>query len=68
MIYEASMMSVVLFFAFVGVTLGISFYMGSRAKSNPHSCMNWKSVSRNAGFPPRRRVNFSSRLNPTAFR
>ena len=34
MIYEASFIAVAVFFLFVAVTLGISFYMGSRAKSS----------------------------------
>ena len=33
MIYEASYVAVVVFFLFVAVTLGISFYLGSKAKS-----------------------------------
>lgn len=33
MIYEASQVAVVIFFAFVGVTLGLSFYLGRKAKS-----------------------------------
>ena len=33
MIYEASPMAVIVFFAFVGLTLGISFYLGRKAKS-----------------------------------
>ena len=34
MIYEASFIAIAVFFLFVAVTLGISFYMGSRAKSS----------------------------------
>ena len=34
MIYEASPIAVVVFFIFVGITLGISFYLGGRAKSS----------------------------------
>ncbi len=34
MIYEPSMIAVIVFFAFVGLTLGLSFYLGSRAKSS----------------------------------
>ena len=34
MIYEASFVAVAVFAAFVAVTLGISFYLGSRAKSS----------------------------------
>ncbi len=34
MIYEASFVAVVVFFIFVGITLGLSFYLGSRAKSS----------------------------------
>ena len=33
MIYEPSVVAIVIFFIFVGITLGISFYLGSRAKS-----------------------------------
>ena len=33
MIYEASVVAVVIFFVFVGITLAISFYLGGRAKS-----------------------------------
>ncbi|MCP4191099.1 MAG: cation acetate symporter [Planctomycetaceae bacterium] len=33
MIYEASVVAVVIFFVFVGITLALSFYLGSRAKS-----------------------------------
>jgi len=34
MIYEPSIVAVLVFLAFVGVTLGISFYLGSKAKSS----------------------------------
>ena len=34
MIYEASPMAIVIFFIFVGLTLGISFYLGRKAKSS----------------------------------
>jgi len=34
MIYEPSTIAVVVFFLFVGVTLGLSFYLGRRAKSS----------------------------------
>ncbi len=34
MIYEASTLAVIVFFAFVGLTLGISFYLGRKAKSS----------------------------------
>ena len=34
MIYERSTIGVVLFFVFVGITLGLSFYLGRRAKSS----------------------------------
>lgn len=34
MIYEASVLAVVAFFAFVGITLGLSFYLGRKAKSS----------------------------------
>jgi len=34
MIYEASYQAVTFFFLFVGITLGLSFYLGSRAKSS----------------------------------
>lgn len=34
MIYEPSAIAVVVFFIFVGITLGLSFYLGSRAKSS----------------------------------
>ncbi|HRX82481.1 MAG TPA: cation acetate symporter, partial [Pirellulaceae bacterium] len=34
MIYEASYVAVAIFFAFVAVTLGISFYLGGKAKSS----------------------------------
>lgn len=34
MIYETSIIAVVIFFAFVAITLGISFYLGSKAKSS----------------------------------
>ncbi|QDV27350.1 sodium/solute symporter [Aureliella helgolandensis] len=34
MIHETSTIAVVIFLAFVGVTLGISFYLGSKAKSS----------------------------------
>ncbi|MBW3543697.1 MAG: cation acetate symporter, partial [Planctomycetes bacterium] len=34
MIYEASLIAVAVFAAFVAVTLGLSFYLGSRAKSS----------------------------------
>jgi cation/acetate symporter len=34
MIYEASPVAVTIFFLFVGVTLGLSFYLGSKAKSS----------------------------------
>lgn len=34
MIYEASPIAVVCFFVFVGLTLGLSFYLGRRAKSS----------------------------------
>jgi len=34
MIYEPSVIAVVVFLAFVGVTLGLSFYLGGRAKSS----------------------------------
>ena len=34
MIYEASVVAVTIFFLFVGVTLGLSFYLGSKAKSS----------------------------------
>ena len=34
MIYEASVLAVVVFFLFVGLTLGISFYLGRKAKSS----------------------------------
>lgn len=34
MIYEPSAVAVVVFFLFVGITLGISFYLGNRAKSS----------------------------------
>ena len=34
MIYEPSLVAVLVFMAFVGVTLGLSFYLGSRAKSS----------------------------------
>lgn len=33
MIYEPSILAVVVFFAFVGVTLGLSFWLGGKAKS-----------------------------------
>jgi cation/acetate symporter len=33
-IYEASLVAVVIFFVFVGITLGISFYMGRKAQSS----------------------------------
>lgn len=33
-IYEASFVAVVIFFVFVGITLGISFYMGRKAQSS----------------------------------
>ena len=33
MIYEASLIAVVFFFVFVAITLGLSFYLGSKAKS-----------------------------------
>ncbi|MEZ6072944.1 MAG: cation acetate symporter [Pirellulales bacterium] len=35
MIYEPSLLAIVIFFLFVGFTLGLSFYLGNRAKS-PH--------------------------------
>ncbi len=34
MIYEPSLIAVIVFMSFVGVTLGLSFYLGSRAKSS----------------------------------
>ena len=34
MIYEPSMLAVVVFFLFVGLTVGLSFYLGSKAKSS----------------------------------
>lgn len=34
MIYEASPIAVVVFFAFVGLTVGLSFYLGRKAKSS----------------------------------
>lgn len=34
MIYEPSLVAVLVFMTFVGVTLGLSFYLGSRAKSS----------------------------------
>ena len=34
MIYEPSLIAVVIFFAFVGATVGLSFYLGSKAKSS----------------------------------
>ena len=34
MIYEPSMTAVVVFFAFVGFTIGLSFYLGGKAKSS----------------------------------
>lgn len=34
MIYEASTLAVIVFFAFVGLTLGISFFLGRKAKSS----------------------------------
>ncbi len=34
MIYEPSVVAVVVFLIFVGITLGLSFYLGSRAKSS----------------------------------
>ena len=34
MIYEASPIAVGCFFAFVGLTLGLSFFLGRRAKSS----------------------------------
>ena len=34
MIYEPSLVAVLVFMAFVGVTLGLSFYLGSRVKSS----------------------------------
>lgn len=34
MIYEASYVAIAVFFAFVAVTLGLSFYLGSKAKSS----------------------------------
>ena len=34
MIYEASPTAIVIFFAFVGLTLGLSFYLGRKAKSS----------------------------------
>ena len=34
MIYEPSTVAVVVFFVFVGITLGLSFYLGRRAKSS----------------------------------
>ena len=33
MIYERSILAVVIFAVFVGITLGLSFYLGRRAKS-----------------------------------
>ena len=46
MIHEASVIAVVVFFAFVGLTLGISFYMGKRAKQSQgyfaaHGQISW---------------------------
>lgn len=35
MIYEPSFVAVAIFFLFVGITLGISFYLGNKAKSSP---------------------------------
>jgi len=34
MIYEPSLIAVIVFFAFVGVTMGLSFYLGRKAKSS----------------------------------
>lgn len=34
MIYEPSMMAVAIFFLFVGITLGLSFFLGKKAKSS----------------------------------
>lgn len=34
MIYEPSITAVIIFFAFVGLTLGLSFYLGGKAKSS----------------------------------
>lgn len=34
MIYQPSLLAIVVFFAFVAITLGISFYLGNRAKSS----------------------------------
>ena len=34
MIYEASLTAILIFFAFVGLTLGLSFYLGRKAKSS----------------------------------
>lgn len=34
MIYEPSLTAVIMFFAFVGLTLGLSFYLGGKAKSS----------------------------------
>ncbi|MCH7685811.1 MAG: cation acetate symporter [Planctomycetes bacterium] len=34
MIYEPSMIAVVVFFLFVGITLGLSFFLGSKAKTS----------------------------------
>ncbi len=34
MIYEPSVIAVLAFFAFVGITMGLSFYLGKRAKSS----------------------------------
>ncbi|MBM83770.1 MAG: cation acetate symporter [Planctomycetaceae bacterium] len=34
MIYEPSVVAIVIFFLFVGLTLGISFYLGNKAKSS----------------------------------
>ena len=34
MIYEPSFVAVAVFFVFVGITLGLSFYLGSRARSS----------------------------------
>jgi cation/acetate symporter len=34
MIYEASYLAIIVFIIFVAVTLGLSFYLGSRAKSS----------------------------------
>jgi cation/acetate symporter len=46
MIYEASIMAIVVFAAFVGLTLGISFYFGRKAKSTAgyfaaHGQIHW---------------------------